>query len=860
MENDERMPHISEKCVYLHKFITSLILQNNFRIIMKRKFACLMLLVAFGLSSPYSYAAKATNEKNDIQKSVANSNNEETFFMKGDTLVYNPDAFIVREGASILEKISRFPGVSIDSNGILCVNGKGTNVLVDGKEVFSSLDVLEKIPAYMVASAQVYERVPEDVRGTTLGRSVDKETVMNIQLKKSHQNVWTGELEGGVGVSFVDDGSGEKVNPYEGSVLGLRSGEKSRVMVKAGGNKTMGCGSLHDSQYFTNSYPTSATNMELNGLYQINKESRYQGSLSLDYDEGAGQEFSIAEDIYYSFPKYTLSSAKTSTYVKSLSTTHEFKYSKNDEVLGLLQNPTLHFIASLDLNKNIQREEDRAYNCHVGVLDPLDSLYSDAARHSLYKTAQKRNSLSMSGYAMASPIGNDKIDIALRFGYLYYNQNNDRYSYNRHYTRSYEPYTSCSNSGNVGLDLSFALDDSKKNMIRVGDDLKYSSLNFDSSSYYTSYSWDSKGSEWDNLDLYPIEYTNGIPFRSKSGDKTDVMTHNLSLNYSYNNYNQQTGGDVLFKAGIEMPVINETFKRTTEVPMQDKEVSSYDGNHTNFAPFVSYRYKNNKKAMEYYLIARFTSAEASISDIVRFGEGMELKNSLTYNFHAYGKKRFGRTFVNAYVDYNRYDNRLVYYFNGYSGYVQRNGTYRLGLHANVDAPLTSTEVLRLKNTITYNREKTATGDDYAYDKIVTENLRLVFQPSSSLELSAIGALHYIGQGRKYSSAYDSDIYAFDYGLAANIELPFGIQFGTDCMMRSTRGYDDEAYNRNAFVLNARLTKRFINNRLLVQFTGYDIFDNVCSYKKEVITSYKHTLNRTWYNIPSYGMMNVTWRF
>ncbi len=813
------------------------------------------------MNSNYSYAAKSPILKSEVQENTARTGNK--FYMKGDTLVYNPDAFIVREGASILEKISRFPGVSIDSNGILFVNGKGTNVLVDGKEVFSSLDVLEKIPAYMVASAQVYERVPEYVRGTTQGRSVDKETVMNIQLKKSHQNVWTGELEGGVGVSFVDDGSGEKVNPYEGSVLGLRSGEKSRVMVKAGGNKTMGCGSLHDSQYFTKSYPTSATNMELNGLYQINKESRYQGSLSLDYAEGAGQEFSIAEDIYYSYPQHeTLSSAKTSTYVNSLSTTHEFKYSKNDDVLGLLQNPNLYITASLDLNKNIQREEDRAYDCYGGVLAPLDSLYSDDAWHSLYKIAQKRNSLSMSGYAMASPIGNDKIDIALRFGYLYYNQNNDLYSYNRLYTRSYEPYTFCSNSGRVGLDLSFALDDSKKNIIKVGDEMNFSSSNFDSSSYYTSYSWDSKGSEWNNLNLYPLEYTNGIPFRSKSGDKTDAMTHNLSLNYSYNNYNQQTGGDVLFKAGIEMPIINETLKRTTEVPMQDNEVSSYDGNNTNFAPFVSYRYKNNKKAMEYYLSARFTSAEASLSDVETVGEGMELKNSLSYDFHAYGKKRFGRTFVNAYVDYNRYDNRLCPDNNSYSGYVQRNGTYALRLYANVDAPLTSTEVLRLKNTITYTKQKTAITNDYAYDKGVTENLRLVFQPSSSLELSAIGSLQYIGRGRKYSSDsdYNSDIFIFNYGLAANIELPFGIQFGTDCMMRSTRGYDDEANNRNAFVLNARLTKRFVNNRLLVQFTGYDLLGNVSVTDKTFDSANQFRMYRLGGYIPSYGMMNVTWRF
>lgn len=819
------------------------------------------------MSSTYSYASQSPIQKNDVQESAAARTGNQ-FFMKGDTLVYNLSSFSIREDATILDMIGKFPGVSFDGNGCFSVNGKTVSrILVDGKEVFYDA-ALGKIPAYMVASAQVYERVPEDVRGTTQGRSVDKETVMNIQLKKSHQNVWTGELEGGVGVSFVDDIDDKKVNPYEGRALGLRSGEKSRILVTADGNKSFGCGSSYDSPDFTTCIPTSRANVEMNGLYQINKDSRYQGSLSVDYAEGAEQEHALTSSFSdYSPFDTSLSLDKAGTYVHSLSTKHEFKYSKNDEVLGLLQNPNVYVSASLGLNKNIDRSENREFSYKtIGFISPFiqDSLYSDNASLNLYKYKRKRNSVSVSGYAMASPINNDKIDISLSFGYFYNNQSNDRHYYYKYALgrgdRSYSPYDIYTNSGHVGLDLSFALDDSKKNIIMVGDNLDFSSYDDNDSYYSLSYS---RYDDLNNLYLYPLEYTEGIVFREKDCTKRNAMTHNLSLTYSYNNYNQQTGGDVLFKAGIEMPIVNETLKLSSESVLQGSTMTSYDDIQTDFSPFVCYLYKNNKKALEYYLYANFSSDEVSLGTI---GKKDGFKNQLTYSLHMYGKKRFNRTFANAYIDYMRYDNRICSYYYYYPGsylgetrYAQKSGSYTLRFNVDVDVPLASTDVLRLKNTVTAVKRKSVEYEYNDYNKTVTEALRLVFQPSSSFELSAVGTLNYIGIERTLVND-DTDIYDFDYGLAANVELPFGIQFGTDCFMRSTRGYVKEQDNRNAFVLNARLTKRFVKNRLLVQFTGHDLFNNLSVPVVTTMSASRYDMSHIGRNILSYGMMNVTWRF
>ena len=91
------------------------------------------------------------------------------FFMDGDTLTYNADAFALSEGSMIDALIKKLPGVEIKDGGEIYVNGqKVESLLLNGKDFFDSDRelMLENMPAYMVKNIQSYERVPEDVKGT----------------------------------------------------------------------------------------------------------------------------------------------------------------------------------------------------------------------------------------------------------------------------------------------------------------------------------------------------------------------------------------------------------------------------------------------------------------------------------------------------------------------------------------------------------------------------------------------------------------------------------------------------------------------------------------------------------------------
>lgn len=80
--------------------------------------------------------------------------------MKGDTIVYNADAFQLSEGSMLDALIEQLPGVELKDNGQITVNGRlVSSLLVNGKDFFRGDPkiALENLPSYMVDKVKVYE-------------------------------------------------------------------------------------------------------------------------------------------------------------------------------------------------------------------------------------------------------------------------------------------------------------------------------------------------------------------------------------------------------------------------------------------------------------------------------------------------------------------------------------------------------------------------------------------------------------------------------------------------------------------------------------------------------------------------------
>lgn len=97
--------------------------------------------------------------------------------MKGDTIVYNADAFNLAEGSMLDALISRLPNTTLTKDGEIYVNGKYVqSLLVNGQEFFAGNPklALENLPSYTVNKVKVYDQGRNSLKndGARHGRQV----------------------------------------------------------------------------------------------------------------------------------------------------------------------------------------------------------------------------------------------------------------------------------------------------------------------------------------------------------------------------------------------------------------------------------------------------------------------------------------------------------------------------------------------------------------------------------------------------------------------------------------------------------------------------------------------------------------
>lgn len=130
-------------------------------------------------------------------------------YYKGDTLVYNADAFNVLKNESLRKLVLQLPNTMIEE-GVIYVNGKPIeSLLFSGKDFFNgNIDAaLDRLPAYIVSKLKVYDKQGELSELT--GRDMhDKQYVMNVHLKREYLGTWMAKLETDVATEKLWGGQG----------------------------------------------------------------------------------------------------------------------------------------------------------------------------------------------------------------------------------------------------------------------------------------------------------------------------------------------------------------------------------------------------------------------------------------------------------------------------------------------------------------------------------------------------------------------------------------------------------------------------------------------------------------------------
>lgn len=202
--------------------------------------------------------------------------------VKGDTVEYNADSYKVTESAILEDLFKKMPGVEIDDEGKITVNGREVKkIMVDGEEFFSSDPKVasKNLPAKMVEKIQVHDR-RSDMSMMTGFDDGDEETVINLTVRP-------GMKEGLFGNAFAGYGSKDR---YEGNVMVNYMKDKNQYTLLGGYNNTNNAG-FSDLGTATfggggrgmwrgpNNGITKSGNLGFNFSQQFNKDLKLGGNL-----------------------------------------------------------------------------------------------------------------------------------------------------------------------------------------------------------------------------------------------------------------------------------------------------------------------------------------------------------------------------------------------------------------------------------------------------------------------------------------------------------------------------------------------------------------------------------------------------
>ena len=212
--------------------------------------------------------------------------------VRNDTIEYNADSYKVTEGSVLEDLLKKMPGVEVDSEGKITVNGKEVKkVMVDGKEFFSDDPKVasKNLPAQMIDKLQVLDK-KSDMAMMTGFDDGEEETVINLTVKPGMKQGWFGNAYAGYGTE----------DRYEANAMVNRFINNDQITFMGGANNTnnmgfsdmastmfsgMGGGGRFMGGFGAGSGITSSGNAGLNFSKEFNKQFTLGGNTRYSHSD-----------------------------------------------------------------------------------------------------------------------------------------------------------------------------------------------------------------------------------------------------------------------------------------------------------------------------------------------------------------------------------------------------------------------------------------------------------------------------------------------------------------------------------------------------------------------------------------------
>jgi len=818
------------------------------------------------------------------------------FYMNGDTVVYNADAFQLSEGSMLDALISQLPGVELKDDGRILVNGKFvSSLLLNGKDFFKGDNkiMLDNLPSYMVKNVKVYEK--EGELSKFMGRDMDdKEFVMDVNLKREYSIGWIANLEVGTGSE----------DRYLSRFFGLRFTPHSRISFFGNMNN------LNENRTPGKTGDWTPANMS-DGLLATKMGG-------IDYEtEAADEHYSLSGNARITHSDTDNKTTNTSTNFLTGGDTYgrsqDISNSRNtnfttDHTLSL-QGKVIYFSVSphLDYQKYNNQfsglsgtfSEDPSNYISSGLLDSLSSPNAGSLLRRIAINRNKQNYLGEghrlnTNINMSSFIKLEHSSDLVRFysSISYSDAKNEAF---QHYQLDYLSNTSSStdyrnqynHTPEYGYNYNLRTEYwyNLSNHIRITPYYQYSqAYNSNERLLYRLdrlNGWDENSTEQElgalpsTTDSLQKALDRANSYYSSQHD----FVHRTGVNF---HYEERKESGTLFILNLGLPIRFEknalSYQRAAldtafchRVAFFDPSIHIECTNRSKHKSFIfNYNCNSSAPLMTYLLNIRDDSNPLYIT----LGNA-NLKNTHTHDFSfSCSNQLKGQKLIGINLAYSITQNAIAmgYVYNKTTGVRTTtpdnvNGNWNSSVDVNFSSPLDKAKHLTFS---TYSRasfyksvdlvsvsgaspsSRSTVGSLY-----LTENIRTDYQISNKAKIGAKikGVWTRATSTREDFSTINS--VDFNYGLTGQIELPWKMQLSTDLTEYSRRGYEDNSMNTNELVWNARLSKRVLHNNLTFMVDGFDILGNLSNVRRTINAQGR---TESYYNvIPSYVMLHAIYR-
>lgn len=803
------------------------------------------------------------------------------FYNKGDTLVYNADAFKLAEGSMLDALIQQMPGVELKDDGGIYVGGKYVDeLLLNGRRFFDNNKqlMLQNLAAYTVKNIEVYNKrgMASELAGADLG---DSQYVMDVKLKKEFMAGSSINIEGGYGsedrylgrlfaMMFTPKGQYAayfNINNLNDSRKPGQQTSWTPEKMPTGVRKTISGG-------FDYNVKTLDNRWELNG--NINGETARE----TDGTDVVRNNYLVTGSTY----DYQFNRSRNKSW--SLNTKHKIYY-KTPKGYGIAAEPFFNYRNWDNYSEDINATFNESFN-NV-TTDFVRHIYDGNSNGALKSLINRNLTLNrQDGHALSTgmnlwqgirmPGTNDLLVVNL-IG-KYNNRHDERFNrYEINYGQDAVPAQTVNRYFKNNPDFNSNL----------AAEVSYSRTLARSMVLTLSYRYDHlyQKAASDLFLLESLESADDFLF----GKMPSVFDYEASLDRNNSYLRREMDNNHRITVGYSYATQNLHIQYNLPVTLKQQQLD-YERGRTDTAftrksvvfdigeALFDWRKGNHRLIWSWGLKSQTPDLVTMVNftddtDPLYITKGNpDLKNALQFNTRLQYRLTNRETRSRMAIEgrYSVLSNALSqgYTYDTRTGireasYYNVNGNWSAGGRIAYGQPIGGGLISNLFAAL-HTTNVDLVGQDspqLTRSKIYNWNFSDEFRAEYRFGKHQIG-LNVTAQHDRFTSNRtdfsQQNTWTVQSGLNAVFELPANFQLATDFTVYNRRGYTDARLNTDNFVWNARLTYRALKGKLLLMLDGYDILHDLSNVSYTINAQARTETYRT--VLPRYVMFHAQWRF